>query len=154
MECSAAASRGNSSSRPLTKKERRAKAEIEKKIVRNGTDSAVSDQYTSSAANSLKLKADLSLKESGILDQSGKFTKKALDGAEPIDLADVVIKNPKIVQELTKDGSSISDWAKYKIKTGELFNGKRMEVHYYMNKVTGKIDYATKDFKIKDLVKP
>ena len=33
-------------------------------------------------------------------------------------------------------------------------NGQSMQIHFYMNTKTGKIDYETKDFKVKGVVEP
>ncbi|CAO4846599.1 MAG: hypothetical protein CNLJKLNK_01354 [Holosporales bacterium] len=102
-----------------------------------------------SAADALRLKTELAFKEANILTYEGKLTQEAIQGAKKISLKDDIIKNPKIVQELTKDGSNIADWAKYKTESVSMPNGQSMQIHFYKNDKTGRIDYVTKDFKVK-----
>jgi hypothetical protein len=52
------------------------------------------------------------------------------------------------------DGSNIVDWKKYTTPAVTMPNGQRLQVHFYHNVVTGKIDYITSDYKVKGIVKP
>ncbi|MDG2959227.1 hypothetical protein, partial [Exercitatus varius] len=101
-----------------------------------------------------QLKTELAFRESGILDDSGKLTVSAIRNSKLIPLSDGVIKNPAIVKHLTKDGSNISDWHKMTTESIKLSNGQSLQIHYYKNLKTGAIDYETKDFKVKGVVKP
>ena len=67
--------------------------------------------------------------------------------------ADKVIKNPHVVKVLTKDGSSITDWEKFRTKSIKMPNGQKKQIHFYKNKETGQIDYETLDYKVKDKIK-
>jgi filamentous hemagglutinin len=58
------------------------------------------------------------------------------------------------VKELTSDGSKIADWSKYTTQSVKMVNGQSMQIHYYKNSATGKIDSVTSDFKVKEIVKP
>ncbi|HHL4080533.1 two-partner secretion domain-containing protein [Burkholderia sola] len=110
-----------------------------------------------SAANmtaSVQLRTQLAFEEAGILDANGLLTQSAIRNSDPIPLAEGKIKNPVVVQELTRDGSAITDWGKYTTQSAKMPNGQSMQIHYYMNTVTGKVDYVTSDFKVKGIVKP
>ncbi|WP_063899584.1 filamentous hemagglutinin N-terminal domain-containing protein [Burkholderia ubonensis] len=110
-----------------------------------------------SAANmtaSTQLRTQLAFQEAGILDANGLLTQSAIRNSDPIALAGGQIKNPVVVQELTSDGSAITDWGKYTTQSAKMPNGQSMQIHYYMNSVTGKVDYVTSDFKVKGIVKP
>ncbi|WP_244136384.1 filamentous hemagglutinin N-terminal domain-containing protein [Burkholderia sp. BCC0405] len=110
-----------------------------------------------SAANmttSVQLRTQLAFQEAGILDANGLLTQSAIRNSDPIALAEGKIKNPVVVQELTRDGSAITDWGKYTTQSAKMPNGQSMQIHYYMNAVTGKVDYVTSDFKVKGIVKP
>ncbi len=116
----------------------------------NGAAAGGAADMTSSA----QLRTQLSLQQAGILDSNGQLTAQAIKGSDPIPLADGGIKNPSVVSELTSDGSNIADWGKYTTQSVTMPNGQSMQVHYYMNSVTGKVDYVTPDFKVKGVVKP
>jgi hypothetical protein len=118
----------------------------------NGKDSAVN------LVTSTQLKTKLAFEEAGILTKNGKLTSEAIENAQYIPLKEngqiVSIKNPTIVQELTKDGSKIEDWSKYKTNSVTMPNGQRLQIHFYKNKTTGKVDYITEDYKVKGIVNP
>ncbi|KAA8734858.1 filamentous hemagglutinin N-terminal domain-containing protein [Acinetobacter qingfengensis] len=118
--------------------------------------SALKDINTSKAASvnsALKLRTELSFKQAGILTNDGRLTDKAIHNSTKIDLKDP-IRNPSIVSALTKDGSDITDWGKFTTNSIKMQNGQNMQIHYYKNLKTGKIDYQTKDFKVKGVVTP
>jgi hypothetical protein len=101
-----------------------------------------------------QLRTQLAFQEAGLLDANGQLTSKALQGSDPIALAGGKINNTSVVKELTGDGSNITDWKKYTTQSVTMPNGQSLQIHFYMNSVTGKIDYVTPDFKIKGIVKP
>ncbi|WP_423192761.1 hypothetical protein [Cupriavidus sp. H18C2] len=68
-------------------------------------------------------------------------------------MTDEEIRNPEVVKTLTSDGSNIADWGKYTTRSIRS-NGQSLQVHFYMNNATGKIDYETSDFKVKGVVNP
>jgi filamentous hemagglutinin len=111
-------------------------------------------QSTASAANALRLRTQLAFQEADILTKDGKLTAEAILESKPIPLTDAVIRNPRIVKELTSDGSNIKDWGKYTTETIPAPNGQRLQIHYYKNSVTGKVDYSTVDYKVKGTVMP
>ena len=104
-------------------------------------------------SNAVKLRTELALKDAGLLDAEGKLTQRAIKESFPIDLKDGVIRNPLVVKELTKDGSPITAWKKYYSPSATLPNGQKVQIHYYKNEITGKIDYLTKDFKVSGEIK-
>lgn len=64
-----------------------------------------------------------------------------------------VLQNPSVVQELTKDGSSINDWGKFTTTVPvSMPTGQPIQVHFYRNIVTGEVNYTHQDFKIKEEV--
>jgi filamentous hemagglutinin len=118
--------------------------DIPKPILGNGS--------AQSSVNALKLKTKLSLEQNNILTNNGKLTDNAIINSTKIDLADSVIGNPPIVKALTRDGSDIKDWQKFKTEKTLGPNDKPIEVHFYKNNKTGKIDYETVDYKVKGTV--
>ena len=103
--------------------------------------------YPTSINTSLKHKALLTFQQAGILTKDGRLTKQAIRESTKIPLREP-IKNQLIIATLTKDGSSISDWAKFATKKVQCSDGKARQVHFYMNLKTGKIDYDTIDYKV------
>jgi RHS repeat-associated protein len=101
--------------------------------------------------NAVRLKVQLALEEQGILTKGGKgLTEKAIREAREITLAGDRITNPEVVKELTKIGGPIEQWGKFSTTTINLSTGQRIQVHFYMNKVTGQISYKPwYDFKVK-----
>jgi hypothetical protein len=101
--------------------------------------------------NALRLKTQLALEEAGLLKKGGKeLTETAISEARRVEIAGGRLTNPEVVEELTKIGGNIEDWAKYSTKTITLPSGQRVQVHFYMNKVTGQVSYRPwYDFKVK-----
>ena len=95
------------------------------------------------------LRTELAFKEAGILDRNGFLTQNAIERSKVLKLKDGYIRNPEIVKVLTKDGSRIEDWEKMTTESIKLPNGQFNQIHFYKNAKTGKIDYETKDFKVK-----
>ncbi|APG31156.1 hemagglutinin repeat-containing protein [Granulibacter bethesdensis] len=110
--------------------------------------------YAGSSADALRLRTQLAFQEAGILDANGELTSEAIKDSKVISLSGTTINNPIIVKELTKDGSDISEWGKYTTKSVIMPNGQSLQIHFYMNSTTGKIDNVTKDFKVKGIVRP
>jgi hypothetical protein len=100
-----------------------------------------------------QLRTQLAFQEAGILDANGGLTPKAVLNADIIDLKDP-IRNPAVVKVLTSDGSNISDWRKFTTKSVTMPNGQRLQIHFYKNIITNKVDYLTQDYKVKGVVKP
>lgn len=97
---------------------------------------------------------ELAFKDANILNVDGALTEEAIKNSRIISLGDGVIKNPKVVSVLTRDGSKIEDWDKMTTESIKMSNGQSMQIHFYRNNKTGKVDYETKDFKVKGEVKP
>ncbi|RJG36161.1 hypothetical protein [Motilimonas pumila] len=124
------------------------------------------------ASNKIRLKTQLFLQEEGLLDTQGRLTQRALSSAyETKTTQQGVLQNKTVVQELTKDGSHIEDWGKYTTETvytkpsnsivadqnGQLSlipNGQPqgLQIHFYINRRTGEINYTHQDFKVKNKV--
>ena len=105
------------------------------------------DFYANNLNQALKLEAKLAFQEARVLSPKGKLTKTGIGRSKEIILEDQ-IRNPKVIAELTKDGSSMVDWKKFKTPSVTLSNGERVQIHYYRNIKTGRVDYVTKDFKL------
>ena len=65
---------------------------------------------------------------------------------------DAVLRNPTVVKELIKSGGKITDWQKMTTPSVKLSTGQKVQVHFYQNKITGAINYAHQDFKVKGIV--
>ncbi len=102
-----------------------------------------------SISDALRLRTKFAFEEAKILDANGRLTEYAVSISERIPLKDPVIGNPVIVNELTKDGSSILDWKKYTTPEIKMPNRQAREIHFYKHEPTGKIDMNTIDFKVK-----
>jgi hypothetical protein len=72
---------------------------------------------SSNAANAVKLNAQLTYNEaSSAFTASGTLHPDAVKNSETI-IAGSELANPKVIQALTEDGSSISSWAKMSTQT-------------------------------------
>lgn len=120
-------------------------------LISNLLDIAV---FLSDLKTALQLRTELAFKQAGILDDNGKLTTTTIENSRKISLSSGVIENSKVISILTKDGSKIEDWNKYTTKSVVMPNGQSMQIHFYMNTKTGKIDYETKDSKVKGVVEP
>ncbi len=69
-----------------------------------------------------------------------------------IPLSEGEIKNKAVRDILLRDGSQISDWTKCTTTSVKLRSGESRQIHFYRNTKTGRIDYETMDFKVKDTV--
>ncbi|GAB4391555.1 MAG: hypothetical protein Tsb005_01830 [Gammaproteobacteria bacterium] len=71
-----------------------------------------SNQAAKSVANASRLRAELALKDKGILDNKGKLTKYAIDNsAEALGKQSQTtgLQNKSVIKALTRDGSNIAD---------------------------------------------
>lgn len=103
-------------------------------------------------ADALRLSTQLAYEEAGILTRGGNaLTKEAVRSSREIPISGGKLTNPAVVKELTSDGSRIEDWGKFTTQTIVLPSGQRSQIHYYMNKVTGKLNFNI-DFKVKGRV--
>jgi len=114
---------------------------------------ANADTSAVSTANALRLRTQLAFQEAGVLDAQLRLTPQAIARSDLIRLEGGVIKNKEITQILTRDGSAIKDWNKFTTESVKMPNNQSMQIHYYKNVHTGKIDYITYDFKVKGIVK-
>lgn len=99
----------------------------------------------------LKLRTELSFKEAGILDRSGKLTVKALECTKNPDnllVSGEKLVNKEVTTRLLKNGGTLSDWGKYTTEKVMLHTGRTGEIHFYYNKTTGEAVYDV-DFKVK-----
>ena len=92
-----------------------------------------------------KYKKELSnLEISSLFNKDGTLTKEAILKREQI-IAGDNLGNIELIKELTKDGSNIKDWAKFKI------DANKAESHFYYNEKNNRayydMDYKTK-FKV------
>jgi hypothetical protein len=92
-----------------------------------------------SAADALRLKASLAFQEAKYLDAHNRITKLAIRDSWKIDLAGG-IADPGVVSILTRDGSKIEQWGKFTTPHVTLPNGQKLQIHFYKNTATGKVD--------------
>ena len=113
----------------------------------------VETTHARSMVDALRLNVELSLRQANILNEKGELTNFALSNVKILKEGKG-LHNPKVITELTKDGSNISDWAKYTTKEPVILsNGQKVQVHFYRNDITGKINYNI-DFKTKPVISP
>jgi hypothetical protein len=101
----------------------------------------------SSVINTAQLRAYLTLIDAGILDKTGMLTEHVVLKARPAISANSIFKNQAVIDELTKNGSKIGEWTKVKSPSIELSTGQKIQVHFYKNKVTNRVNYNI-DFKV------
>ncbi|MBN8828207.1 MAG: filamentous hemagglutinin N-terminal domain-containing protein [Sphingobacteriia bacterium] len=102
-------------------------------------------KYPENVANKDKLSKQLLAEQaSSIFTKDGKLKPEIIRNAKFIDLKEG-IKNQKVIEKLTENGSNIKDWGKF--STGELHGPSgKFEVHFYKNKITQEVNYDI-DFK-------
>jgi hypothetical protein len=106
-----------------------------------------------SVTDAMRLNADLALKQANILCAKGELTRHALSNIKIL-TEGVKLNNPKVIQELTRDGSKIADWGKYTTREAvTLSNGQKVQVHFYKNEITGELNKNI-DYKITPAVLP
>lgn len=102
-------------------------------------------------ANKRELRwAQQEFRRQGLLNSNNTLTRKGIITSNPVHLSGGKIRNRAVVAELTKDGSKIRHWGKY--RTGKIMHPstkKPIEIHFYMNRKTGKINY-TADYRFVD----
>ena len=124
------------------------KAKLSSLAIAGGQSAKPSRASAQSSATAAKLRVELALKSFGILSLDGKLTRRAIEEATPVRLAEP-IGNPSIIKALTANGSSIGDWKKFKTESIRSPDGGSIQVHFYKNIKTSEIDYGTSDFKVK-----
>jgi hypothetical protein len=99
-------------------------------------------------ANFDRLKTIHAFQQAGILTQDEKLTPYAIAKVKLAEGKKFKINNPTVIRELTADGSHIDDWKKFKTPSIELSTGQHVQIHYYKNIKTGKVNYTHKDYKV------
>jgi hypothetical protein len=82
---------------------------------------------------------------SSVFTESGTLKPEIIQKSTPI-IPGSELKNPTVIKELTKDGSSINEWAKMTTETIQSPSGD-FQVHFYQNLKTG--DISTFEMKAK-----
>lgn len=119
----------------------------------NSVAQAAENVSPHSSANALRLRTQLAFEEAGILRRGGAgLTNEAIKTATEVPISGGRLTNPAVVQELTCNGSSITDWGKFTTRTIELPGGQRSPIHFYMNRVTKETNLNI-DFKVKNTIK-
>lgn len=96
-------------------------------------------------ANGARLAQQLSTESAeSVFTSSGNLSQGAIDGSRSI--IPGVDLNAGLAKRLTADGTSIADWSKYSTSTYRSPAGD-FQVHFYMNRVTGAINYSN-DYKV------
>lgn len=94
-----------------------------------------------SAMSAVRLAAQLTHEEaSAVFTESGGLQADVIKGASRI-IEGSDLKNPAVIQELTRDGSNIADWGKYSTQTFKSPAGD-FQVHFYYNSATGAVNYG------------
>jgi hypothetical protein len=127
--------------------------ENETNVLENLDDVLGEKTGADNVANGLRLRTQLAFQEAGILDESFQLTTNALDNSKLL-INGENIGNQKIISVLTEDGFLITDWSKFTTNAVKMPNGQNLQVHFYQNTQTGKVDYLTPDFKVKGIVNP
>jgi len=110
-----------------------------------------------SSSDALRLKAELAFKQEGILNHHGKLTEKALKNIENPRrqlTKGETLKNPEVIQALTKEGHHLMDWGKYTTEAITLSTQQKVQIHFYYNRVTKEVNYSHGDFKINESILP
>ena len=111
-------------------------------------DIGVESSLSSEAVNHI---SGLRLQRLLTIDQARSiFTETGELTPEVISKSDVIIQgedlnNPNLIQDLTRFGDEISDWAKYKTKSTSSPSGS-FQMHFYKNSVSGEVYYGA-DYK-------
>ncbi|WP_444663127.1 RHS repeat-associated core domain-containing protein [Cellulomonas sp. CW35] len=97
-------------------------------------------------ANGARLSQQLARESAeSVFTSSGRLSPEAIaESREIISGADL---STRVIRHLTSDGSDIADWGKYTTPFYRSPSGD-FQVHFYMNRVTGAIDYEY-DYKVK-----
>jgi hypothetical protein len=103
---------------------------VAEKVSRGGQGAA------SNAANAVRLNAQLTYQEAGsVFTKSGTLHPDVVKNSEAI-ISGSKLGNPRVLQALTADGSSISSWAKMSTQTFRSPSGN-FQVHFYQNLENG-----------------
>ncbi|TCC48812.1 RHS repeat protein [Kribbella capetownensis] len=110
------------------------------------TEAARSGAGADNVVNGLRLAQQLARESaSSAFTGSGKLNPGAISGANLI-IPGNKLGNKALIQRLTADGSDIADWGKYTSRTYQSLSGN-FQVHFYMNRRTGAVDYGY-DYKV------
>jgi hypothetical protein len=98
------------------------------------------------AANGVRLGQQLARESANsAFTSSGELSSGAIGDSNLI-IPGSRIGNPDVIKSLTSDGSDISDWGKYTTRSYQSPSGD-FQVHYYMNRTTGAVNYGS-DYKV------
>lgn len=104
--------------------------------------------YPENIAEYQKYKIDLLRQEAAsIFEPSGHLKKEFVDEAKFLKL-EGGISNKYVIDILTKDGSNLNDWGKFVTKSEIRSPVGNIQVHFYKNKINGKVIYDI-DYKSK-----
>lgn len=107
---------------------------------------ATSSASPQNAANGPRLKQKRTLQSAeSAFTATGELTPEVIAASKPI-IAGESLKSSRVIEELTSDGSQISDWAKFSTETHQSPSGD-FQVHFYQNLKTGIVNY-TFDYKV------
>jgi hypothetical protein len=100
----------------------------------------------SNVANGVRLSGQLARESTtSVFTPTGRLTSGAIRDSTLI-IEGVKLGNSDLVKILTADGSKIADWGKYTTRTHQN-SFREFQVHYYMNRVSGTVNY-TYDYKV------
>ena len=98
------------------------------------------------ALNGVRLGQQLARESAhSVFTSSGRLSSGAIADSREI-ISGSRLGNKDLIQRLTSDGSNIADWGKYTTRTHQSPSGD-FQVHFYMNRSTGAIDYGY-DYKV------
>jgi hypothetical protein len=98
------------------------------------------------ALNGVRLGQQLARESAdSVFTSSGRLSSGAIADSKEI-ISGSRLGNKDLISRLTSDGSDIADWGKYTTRTHQSPSGD-FQVHFYMNRSTGAIDYGY-DYKV------
>ena len=120
-------------------------ADIGAIVAEEGASAAEAGSGADNVVNGVRLAQQLTREEaSSVFTQSGELQPEVIDQSHEI-INGARLGNKALVNELTSDGSSISDWGKYTTPTFRSPSGP-FQVHFYYNSVTDEVFYGS-DYK-------
>lgn len=103
--------------------------------------SGVAANGADNVANGVRLGQQLARESAeSAFTSSGRLSSGAIQESKQI-VGGSSLKNTELIKRLTSDGSDVADWAKYTTRTYQSPSGN-FQVHFYMNRGTGAIDYG------------
>ena len=119
------------------------KGSVRTKRAANATDAA---NGADNVLNGTRLGQQLARESAdSVFTSSGRLSSGAISDSRQI-IPGSRLGNRDLTQRLTSDGSDIADWGKYTTRTHQSPSGD-FQVHFYMNRSTGAIDYGY-DYKV------